>query len=263
MLTIADNVKAYVDRFNKENEEVQALILDDASVTLNQRIDLLTNNGIIGFFIVLILLAMFLHYRLAFWVALAIPISFAGMFLCASILGVTLNVISLFGMIVVIGILVDDGIVIAENIYQHYEDGARPFKAAINGTMEVLPAVFSAIITTVIAFSAFFFIDGRLGDFFREMAIVVIFSLIFSLVEGALILPAHIAHSKALSRDTEPNWLMRSLDNMMSFLRDTIYTPVLTWAVKYNWPTLAICVAGLFITVGALQGGFIKGTSIE
>jgi len=260
MLTIADNVKDYVDKFNKENEEVQALILDDASVTLNQRIELLTNNGIIGFFIVLILLAMFLHYRLAFWVALAIPISFAGMFLCASILGVTLNVISLFGMIVVIGILVDDGIVIAENIYQHYEDGARPFKAALNGTLEVLPAVFSAIITTVIAFSAFFFIDGRLGDFFREMAIVVIFSLIFSLVEGALILPAHIAHSKALSRDSEPNWLMRSLDNMMSFLRDRLYAPVLNWAVKYNWPTLAICVAGLFITIGALRGGFIKGT---
>ncbi|MGK0314763.1 MAG: multidrug efflux pump subunit AcrB, partial [Saprospiraceae bacterium] len=204
MITIADNVRDYVDKFNKENEEVQAIILEDSSVTLRQRIELLTNNGIIGFFIVLLLLAMFLHFRLAFWVALAIPISFAGMFLLASILGVTLNVISLFGMIVVIGILVDDGIVIAENIYQHYERGAKPFDAAIEGTMEVLPAVFSAIITTVIAFSAFFFIDGRLGDFFREMAIVVIFSLVFSLVEGALILPAHIAHSKALKRGEKP-----------------------------------------------------------
>jgi len=260
MITIADNVREYIDKFNKENEEVQAIILDDASITLRQRIELLTNNGIIGFFIVLLLLAMFLHYRLAFWVALAIPISFAGMFILASILGVTLNVISLFGMIVVIGILVDDGIVIAENIYQHYERGAKPFEAAIEGTMEVLPAVFSAIITTVIAFSAFFFIDGRLGDFFREMAIVVIFSLVFSLVEGALILPAHIAHSKALNRNEKPNVLMRGLDKMMSFLRDTIYTPVLTWAVRFNYPTLAICIAGLMITIGAMRGGFIKGT---
>ena len=260
MITIADNVREYIDKFNAENEEVQAIILEDSSVTLRQRIELLTNNGIIGFFIVLLLLAMFLHYRLAFWVALAIPISFAGMFLLASILGVTLNVISLFGMIVVIGILVDDGIVIAENIYQHYERGAEPFDAAIDGTMEVLPAVFSAIITTVIAFSAFFFIDGRLGDFFREMAIVVIFSLIFSLVEGALILPAHIAHSKALKRGEKPNAIMRGLDKMMAFLRDTLYTPVLTWAVKFNYPTLAICVAGLMITFGALKGGIIKGT---
>jgi len=260
LISISDNVKEYLEKFNRENEEVQALIVDDASVTLNQRIDLLTTNGLIGFFIVLLLLAMFLHYRLAFWVALAIPISFAGMFLLASILGVTLNVISLFGMIVVIGILVDDGIVIAENIYQHYERGAKPIEAAINGTMEVLPAVFSAIITTVIAFSAFFFIDGRLGDFFREMAIVVIFSLVFSLVEGALILPAHIAHSKALKRGEKPNAIMRGLEKMMSFLRDTIYGPVLNWAVKFNYPTLAICIAALMITFGALSGGFIKST---
>lgn len=260
LLTVAEITKDYVKKFNAENEEVQARIINDASITLTQRIELLTNNGIIGFIIVLILLAMFLHYRLAFWVALAIPISFAGMFLMASLIGVTLNVISLFGMIVVIGILVDDGIVIAENIYQRFEKGDSPLQAALNGTMEVLPAVFSAIITTVIAFSAFFFIDGRLGDFFREMAIVVIFSLVFSLVEGALILPAHIAHSKALKRDSKPNAIMRGLDKLMSFLRDTLYTPVLTWAVKYNWPTLAICVAGLFITAGALSGGFIKST---
>jgi multidrug efflux pump subunit AcrB len=260
MLSIADFVKDYIEDYNNKNEEVRAKIIEDSSITLTQRIDLLTNNGIIGFFIVLLLLAMFLHFRLAFWVALAIPISFAGMFIMASLIGVTINVISLFGMIVVIGILVDDGIVIAENIYQHYERGEKPYAAALNGTMEVLPAVFSAIITTVIAFSAFFFIDGTLGDFFREMAIVVIFSLVFSLVEGALILPAHIAHSKALSKNSEPNIIMRSLDKMMSILRDNLYSPVLRWAVKYNWPTVAICVASLFITFGALQGGLIKST---
>ena len=260
MLTIATNVNKYIDEFNLKNEEVKTLMIEDSSITLNQRIELLTNNGIIGFFIVLLLLAMFLHWRLAFWVALAIPISFAGMFLLAAMAGVTINVISLFGMIVVIGILVDDGIVIAENIYQKYEKGAKPFEAALEGTMEVLPAVFSAIVTTVIAFSAFFFIDGRIGDFFREMAVVVIFSLVFSLVEGAIILPAHIAHSKALRRGQKPNLLQRGLDNLMFFLRDRLYTPVLTWAVKYNWPTVAICVAAFFIVIGAFQGGFIKGT---
>jgi len=203
---------------------------------------------------------MFLHYRLAFWVALAIPISFAGMFLFASLLGVTINVISLFGMIVVIGILVDDGVVIAENIYQRYEQGQSAVQATVNGTMEVLPAVFSAIITTVIAFSAFFFIDGRLGDFFREMAIVVIFSLVFSLIEGALILPAHIAHSRALNRKSKPNAIMKGLDNVMAFMRDKLYGPILRWAVKYNWPTVAICVACLFMTIGAMRGGLIKST---
>jgi len=260
MLDVTEKVKDYLVVFREKFPEVDATVVLDGSIVLSQRIDLLTNNGITGFVIVMILLAMFLHYRLAFWVALAIPISFAGMFLFASLIGVTINVISLFGMIIVIGILVDDGIVIAENIYQKYEDGEPAFKAALKGTMEVLPAVFSAIITTVIAFSAFFFIDGRLGDFFREMAIVVIFSLVFSLIEGALILPAHIAHSKALSRDRKPNVIQRGLDRLMVILRDKLYGPVLNWAVKYNWPTLAICFAGLFIVIGALRGGYIKST---
>ena len=121
---------------------------------------------------------MFLNIRIAFWVALAIPISFAGMFIAASMLGITINVISTFGMVVVIGILVDDGIVIAENIYQHYEKGSPPMKAALDGTLEVLPAVTAAILTTVIAFASFFFVDGFLGDVFGELAIVVIFTLI-------------------------------------------------------------------------------------
>ncbi len=260
MITVTDRVREYLEEFNEEYEEVHATVLLDGSVTLRQRIDLLTNNGITGFVIVLILLAMFLNWRLAFWVALAIPISFAGMFLFASALGVTLNVISLFGMIIVIGILVDDGIVVAENIYQHYEKGAPPFKAALDGTMEVLPAVFSAILTTVIVFSTFFFLDGRIGDFFREMAVVVIFSLVFSLVEGALILPAHIAHSKALSPEGKTNPISKALDNVMIFLRDRIYGSVLKWSVSYNWPTLAICIAALFIVIGGLMGGFIKST---
>ena len=181
MITITDLVRAYIEEFNEANNVVKATIIRDGSIVLRQRTQLLIENGILGFVIVAILLAMFLHWRLAFWVALAIPISFAGMFICANLLDVTINVISLFGMILVIGILVDDGIVIGENIYQKYEKGVPRMKAAIDGTMEVLPAVFSAIVTTVVAFSTFLFLDGRLGDFFREMAIVVIFSLIFSL----------------------------------------------------------------------------------
>ena len=145
--------------------DVKASIIQDDSVIIEQRISLLTKNGIIGFVLVMIILTLFLHPSLAGWVAVAIPISFAGMFILASFYGITLNVISLFGMIIVIGILVDDGIVIAENIYQRFEKGEGPFKAAVNGTLEVLPAVTSAILTTIVAFSLFFMLDGMLGDF--------------------------------------------------------------------------------------------------
>ncbi len=210
LLDINSKVKDYIVEFNNENKDVQASIIADNGKYLMGRINLLAENGYIGFFIVIILLAVFLNWRLAFWVALAIPISFCGMFLLVPLTGITINIMSVFGMILVIGILVDDGIVIAENIYQKYEEGFPANEAALEGTMEVLPAVFSAIVTTVIAFSAFLFVDGRLGDFFGQVAIVVILCLIFSLVEGAFILPAHIAHSKALTKRVRPALIVAS-----------------------------------------------------
>jgi multidrug efflux pump subunit AcrB len=260
MITITDKVQAYINEFNAINDNLEATVIRDGSVVLRQRIALLTENGILGFTIVVLLLAMFLHWRLAFWVAIAIPISFAGMFLLANAVGVTINVISLFGMILVIGILVDDGIVIGENIYQQYEQGVPRLQAALNGTMQVLPAVFAAIITTVVAFSSFLFIDGRLGDFFSEMAIVVIFSLVFSLIEGAIILPTHVAHSKALSPDRARNRVQDALEKVMDVLRDKMYAPSLRFAMQHRFLTLAFMIGLLFVTFGAIGGGFIKTT---
>ncbi|NRB61451.1 MAG: efflux RND transporter permease subunit [Saprospiraceae bacterium] len=260
MLSIVEMVKAYISDFNTRENSVEAIIIEDASVVLKQRIGLLTENGILGFVIVIILLAMFLHWRLAFWVALAIPISFGGMFICASLLGVTINVISLFGMILVVGILVDDGIVIGESIYQEYEKGATAVEAAVNGTMKVLPAVFTAILTTVIAFSTFFFIDGRLGDFFLEMAIVVIFSLTFSLIEGAFILPTHVAHSKALQPNRQANRIQQRLEQGLNWLRTKTYEPILRFAMHNKFLTLSIFIGLLTMTYGAINGGIISGT---
>lgn len=266
MITITDMVNDYVENFNESETDLQATVIRDGSILLRQRINLLTENGILGFLLVIVLLAMFLHWRIAFWVALSIPISFAGMFIFANQLDVTINVISLFGMIIVIGILVDDGIVIAENIYQKYEKGYSRMRAALEGTMEVLPAIFTAIVTTVIAFSAFFFIDGRLGDFFKEMSIVVLFSLAFSLVEGAFILPTHIAHSKALKAKGEKAakgffvQLRLFFDNLMDGMRDKLYAPVLRFATHNKFMSLAFMVCLLMLTFGAMSGGIIKGT---
>jgi multidrug efflux pump subunit AcrB len=260
MLTVTDKVKEYLEDYNSKNDVIKADIVQDASITLRQRIQLLVDNGIIGFVLVLVFLAMFLNVRLAFWVALSIPISFAGMFMVCSLLGITINVISLFGMILVIGILVDDGIVISENIYQRYEKGEDAITAATEGSSEVISAVVSAIVTTVIAFSAFFFLDGRIGDIFREMAVVVIFSLIFSLIEGIFILPAHIAHSKALANAGQKNKFNESLDKVMIGMRNNFYKPVMKICIRYPFPTLFTCVVFFFLTIGAFNGGFIKTT---
>ncbi|MBR9859592.1 efflux RND transporter permease subunit [bacterium] len=257
IITIAEEVNTYVEEFNASSPIVKATITDDNADYINQRIALLLGNGFIGFILVVVLLTFFLHYRLSFWVALSIPVSFAGMFILAGFYGLTINVLSLFGMIVVIGILVDDGVVISENIYQHYERGKSPLKAAIDGTMEVIPAVFSAIITTIIVFSTFFFLEGRLGDFFPQVSFVVIGCLIFSLVEGALILPAHVAHSKALKRDSKQSKLTIYTNKIMDWLRYKFYKPLLEFSLRNRLLMLSIPVALWLITLGAWNGGII------
>ena len=261
ILDIAAYIREFIDVYNERNADTRIEVIRDSSVVLNQRIELLFNNGIVGFLLVVLFLALFLNIRLAFWVALAIPVSFAGMFMLADQVGITINVISLFGMILVIGILVDDGIVIAENIYQHYERGASRLRATIDGTLEVLPAVFAAIATTVVAFSAFFYIEGQLGDFFTDMAKVIMLTLVFSLVEGALILPAHVGHSKALRRDFKPNALERAMRNAMAGMRDKLYAPVLRFTMKSPWVMFAMIVSLFLVTVpGLIGGGFVKTT---
>ena len=197
-------VRAYIEDFNQAHSGVVLHVINDAAVTLEQRTDLLLENGAVGIMLVLFFLSFFLNTRLAFWVAFGLPISFLGMFIFAAYFGVTINVLSLFGMIIVIGILVDDGIVISENIYQHYERGKPRIQAAIDGTMEVLPPIISAVITTILAFSTFLFLDGRIGSFFGEVSVVVILTLAVSLIEALIILPAHIAHSKALLKEAPP-----------------------------------------------------------
>ncbi|MCK4569046.1 MAG: efflux RND transporter permease subunit, partial [Bacteroidales bacterium] len=170
----------YITEFNTANNGVKLEVTYSFLDMLGDRLNLLYRNGGIGLFLILISLGLFLNLRLSLWVAWGIPASFLGMFIMASLYGITINMISLFGMILVVGILVDDGIVIAENIYTHYERGKSAKRAAIEGTMEVLPAVTTSVVTTMIAFSPLLFLQGRMEMMF-EMAFVVIFSLLFSL----------------------------------------------------------------------------------
>ncbi|MFC7444808.1 efflux RND transporter permease subunit [Mesoflavibacter profundi] len=271
LISSADKVNEYIETYNQKYDKVRLDVVRDLSITLKQRTQLLTENAVVGILLVLVFLSVFLNTRLALWVAFGLPISFLGMFAFAGQFDVTINVLPLFGMIIVIGILVDDGIVIAENIYQHYEKGKKPVQAAIDGTLEVIPPVVSAIITTLLAFSLFFFLDSRIGEFFGEVSVIVILTLVVSLVEALIILPAHLAHSKALRIKKEDIHakkskgffaIMRGInkagDNFMSYLRDKIYAPVIDFVLKFKLLTLGIFVALLVLTFGALGGGIIK-----
>jgi multidrug efflux pump subunit AcrB len=260
LVDASNSVLEYIEKFNAANQNVSLSVTSNRSITIIQRTDLLLRNGIQGVLLVLFFLSLFLRPRLAAWVAFGLPVSFMGMFMVVNYLDVTINVLSLFGMIIVIGILVDDGIVIAENIFHHFEKGKGRIQAAIDGTMEVIPAITSAILTTIIAFSTFFFLDGRVGEFFVEVTIVVMLTLAFSLLEAFVILPAHVAHSKVLTPDQKTYRFNKWGDRMMDYMKDRIYLPILRWSLKYKAISFSILIACLMVTMGAMQGGIIKGT---
>ncbi|MEP2240233.1 MAG: efflux RND transporter permease subunit [Maribacter sp.] len=270
LIAAADQVNEYIGEFNEKYNNIKLDVVSDQSTTLNQRTQLLTENAIMGMVLVLIFLSLFLNTRLAFWVAFGLPVAFLGMFVFAGFFDVTINVLSLFGMIIVIGILVDDGIVIAENIYQHYEKGKSPVQAAVDGTMEVLPPIISAIITTILAFSIFLFLDSRIGEFFGEVSVIVILTLVVSLVEALVILPAHLAHSKALQPiDNKPKSGFANAfaklrvinefgDRLMVWMRDKLYTPVLRFSMNHKIFMFAVFASAFMLTLGSVGGGIIR-----
>jgi multidrug efflux pump subunit AcrB len=260
IIAIAEKTREMIAEFNANHNTVQAMVLDDRTVPLRERLQLLIKNGIIGLTLVIMALGFFLNLRLSFWVAVSIPFSFAGMFIVANLWGITINAISLFGMIIVVGILVDDAIVVAENVYAKFEQGIPIYKAAVDGAMEVLAPVTTSVLTTVIAFLPFFFIDGRVGKIIWHIALVVIASLLFSLVEAFLILPSHLAHSKGFRAKGKISDLRKNIDGYIRFLIHKIYAPVLKTTLKYKWITMVMPVALVMMTVGLLGGGFIGAT---
>lgn len=276
LIPTANLVNDYIADFNKKYNNIRLDVVSDSSITLKQRTMLLAKNAWQGILLVLIFLSIFLNSRLAFWVAFGLPISFLGLFVFAGFFDVTINVLSLFGMIIVIGILVDDGIVISENIYQHYERGKTPVRAAIDGTIEVLPAIVSAIFTTLLAFSTFLFLESRIGEFFAEVSTVVIITLTVSLFEALVILPTHIAHSKALLKEnpeqvkkkrgiekffSKMRVINRYGDNIMNYMRDKFYGPALKFSLRNQILAFSIFAFLLIITIGSIKGGIV-GTTI-
>ncbi len=257
ILAIAEKVKTYVKEFNQKNSVIHASILDDRTIPLLQRINLLMRNGILGLILVLLLLSFFLNLRFSFWVSVGLPFSFAGMFILIAFVGITINVISLFGMIIVVGILVDDAIVVGENIFAHYERGKPPLNAAIDGAFEMLPPVFTSVFTTIVAFTPFFFLDGVMGKFIWHMALVVISALLFSLVEAFFILPAHLAHSKGLQSHQKDSKIRKKIERFIHTLTHKIYAPLLRSAMNHKWITVVAPTAFVLLTIGLVRGGFI------
>lgn len=262
MAVISKGMKSYVKKFNEKYKEKGHSLRITFQFTdmLNERINLLAENGFYGLILVLITLGFFLSLRLSSWVAFGIPFSLLGMIAIGMLYGMTINMISLFGMILVIGILVDDGIVIAENIYSHFERGKSSYRAALDGTMEVLPSVFTSVLTTVIAFGVLLFVGGDM-EMMEEMAFAVVACLLFSLVEAFLILPSHLA-SKTMLSETKVKWYKNIRDKINKLIQGITnwYERIITKIVKTFWGWTYVPLIFMIVVGGLLATGVIKST---
>ena len=259
IIEVTDAVKDYIA--SKQEALPEGLTMTywrDRSKSIKARLATLTKSAWQGALLVILLLALFLRPAVALWVCIGIPMSFMGAFILMPIFGISLNLMSLFAFILVLGIVVDDAIVTGENVYEHMQRGTDPLTAAIKGTQEVAVPVTFGILTTVAAFIPLALLEGR-GSWYQSIPYVIVPVLLFSLIESKLVLPAHLKHIKP--RTGAPSRLTRiqmAISTSLETFIARVYQPALALALRWRYATLAIMLSSLFIVIGALSSGQTK-----
>ncbi|MBO61003.1 MAG: acriflavin resistance protein, partial [Verrucomicrobiales bacterium] len=267
-IKISEIVQQYIrDSAHLFPEGIELETWQDDSFYLAGRRDLMIRNGVTGFCLVFMVLALFLRFRLAFWVSLGIPISFLGTFWLMPALDVSISMISLFAFIVVLGIVVDDAILIGENIHAHHERGTPGIKGSIAGAIEMAKPVTFAVATSIAAFAPLIFVTGNTGKIMKFIPLIVIPTLFFSLIESLFILPRHLSNLRRVDNIEEGKGFIgawrrfqhRFVTKMDQFVI-RIYKPSLRWCLEWRYLTMAIAVAVFMITMGLVGGGHVRFT---
>ena len=261
-LEVASTVKNYIE---SKQEDLPAgmnvTFWDDDSQALKNRLGILGKSALQGGILVILLLALFLRPAIALWVFIGIPISFLGSFILMGLFDISLNMMSAFGFIIVLGIVVDDAIVTGENVYKHMQMGEDGLQSAITGTKEVAIPVTFGILTTIAAFVPLMMIEGHLGRWYAPVPMVVIPVLMFSLVESKLILPAHLAHLKPragiATAGKFTTWQRKVADKFEHIIMD-FYRPTLRFALRHRWSTLASFTGILIVMLMLVSSGWTR-----
>ncbi len=266
-IDISSQIKDYVVKKQKNLPEgVHITAFDDEARLLVGRIETMTKNAYQGLLLVVIVLAIFLKPKLAFWVSLGIPISFMGGFWFMPALDLSINMLSLFTFILVLGIVVDDAIVVGENIALFRERGMDPKEAAVKAATQVSIPVFFAVLTTMATFSPMLAVEGQIGAIWRIFPLITISVLFWSLFESLTILPAHLAHSSEKKskiiwiRSLSDRWekFQSKIKNGLIFFVNTYYKPTLLKSVNRPFTFLSIAASVFILTIGIIGGGIIK-----
>ena len=265
-ISVSDAVQHYLaTEIHRYPDNVKFAIWDDDSRIVRERLSTLLNSGWQGALLIGILLTLFLHPSVAFWIVAGIPVCFAGALAFFPMMGVTLNVVSMFSFILVLGVVVDDAIVTGENIYSHRARGADGLTAAIQGTHEVAVPVVFGIVTTMLAFVPMLMLTGASAIFGASIGGAVIVTLMFSLIESKLILPAHLSHMDIHTKSKNRAMLLldaaqtKVSNGLQRFLKH-IYQPTLSRCLKHRYITLLSFICTLVVVLALVSFGWIKFT---
>jgi multidrug efflux pump subunit AcrB len=264
-LDISEKVSSYIEEARARFPAGVTLVkFADGSFYLKDRLNLLVKNGLLGLLLVMAVLTAFLRPMLAVFVAIGIPISFLGTLFVAPAIGLSINLISLFAFILVLGIVVDDAIVVGESIFTEYQRNGPGIESAVRGAHAVAVPVVFAVLTTMVAFVPLFFLPGVFGKFFIPVPQVVILTLLWSLVESKLVLPYHLTLIRTAGThrsDSQLNWFQRSqrrvADGLERFI-ERVYQPFLQAALRRRYVTIAAFVASVILTFGLVAGGWVR-----
>lgn len=278
MIGRPDLQKVYDEsRANPFDHDFDIALNTDLARFIEGRLDLMARNGKTGLILVLISLVLFLNWRVAFWAAIGLPVSFLGTFIVMWIFGISINLLSVFGLIIVLGIIVDDAIVIGENICRHVEEGEPAEQAAVTATEEVQWPVIIAVLTTIAAFAPLLFIQGTIGDFMGELPIVVMAALSVSLVEALVILPSHLRKLPSPDEEErrrkaagEPGRFLKTFHRLRDAqerfvveVLQTRYEKFLRKALRWKFLTICIAVATMCISFGLVAGGIVEFVFVQ
>jgi len=239
-------------------EGVAIIAYNQRWTLIEDRINLLIKNGLTGLALVVIMLFLFLNARVAWWVSLGIPVSFMATLWILFMVGGSINMISLFALIMALGIIVDDAIVVGEDALSHYQMGEPPLAAVVGGARRMLAPVLSSSLTTVGAFLPLMLVGGIIGNILFDIPLIIVCVILASLLESFFVLPGHLHHSLAKVGHYHPSGIRQRLDDLFNRFRDGPFCRLVTRSLDLRWTTLAAGLALLVLSVGLIVGGRLK-----
>ncbi|MCP4128200.1 MAG: efflux RND transporter permease subunit [Gammaproteobacteria bacterium] len=258
-LVVFNAISEFVQQENmRAPKGVKLTLTQDRSSVVKDRLDMLVTNGVQGLVLVFLVLWLFFSFRYSFWVTMGLPVSFLGALFVLPLVGITINMISMVGLLIGIGLLMDDAIVIAENVAARMDQGDKAMDAAVTGVQQVLPGIASSFATTLLVFGSLSFITGEIGQILRVMPVVLIIVISVSLIEAFLILPSHLGHSLSHMGNRTPSRFREAFERGFDRLREDYFGPLLDRAVDHRYLTLGLVLMLLVVAIAMPVGGKLK-----